>query len=171
MNKPDALKVALEFEEKGRVFYDKTARQSEDALSQKLFSTLAQDEITHAERIREIFQSLEHGGAWPPVSAQRAQSLEGEIHGFFNLHRQNLRKTAEPLEGYEFAMNLEKTGIEIYEKFSKETGNPQEKKFFLALIEEEKQHLEAIQNVYFFLSQTGDWNEQEESRRWNWMSL
>jgi rubrerythrin len=168
--KPNSLTAALDFEEKGRNFYAKTAGEVADPLSQKLFQTLAADEFRHADRIREIFAALTSGRAWPETY-KAGPSLEEKIRDYFEANRSVLNKKTTSLQGYEFAMQMEKTGIELYSKFARETADDRERRFFQALILEEESHLDALQNVYFFLTQTGDWLEADESKRWNWMNV
>ena len=46
-----------------------------------------------------------------------------------------------------------------------------EDEFFTGLKAEEGKHLEAIENVFFYLERTGDWFASNEDRVWNWMNL
>ncbi len=68
-------------------------------------------------------------------------------------------------------MEMEKKGIKAYNDFLNQTDNEAEKKFFVRLIEEEKKHLEALENVYSYITATGDWLKDEESKTWNWMNI
>ena len=36
---------------------------------------------------------------------------------------------------------------------------------------EENDHLTVIENVYFYLTRTGDWFASQEDRVWNWMNM
>ncbi len=170
-SQPNALTVALEFENRGRDFYARTAAEATDALSRKLFTTLGEDEVRHAEKIREIFSALSQGGVWPEPTAARQSRLESVIRSFFETNRDKLTPSSDHIAGYEFAMQMEKTGIDMYERFSRESENDAEKKFFAALLGEERGHLEALRNVYFFLTSPGDWYQEDESHHWNWMNL
>jgi rubrerythrin len=165
---PAALKVALEFEEKGRNFYRKTAADARDPLSRKLFSDLAEDEEKHAGRIREIFAGLSLTLAWPH-SPDQGNLMERELKAFFLAHKDTLRPETYAGEGYAFAMEMERAGMELYLQFAEESRDPQEKEFFRALAEEEKMHLDALVNVHMFLMQTGEPLQETERKYWNWM--
>jgi hypothetical protein len=165
-----AYDTAIAFEKKGREFYLHKANEASDLLGQKLFATLAEDEILHAQRIEQLKRHLLGEGAMPQAP-HAVQALQEMLQTFFNQHRAQLSKKSTNLEIYEFAMGMESQGIAMYTELAAASQHEAEKKFFLALIEEEKSHLEAIQNVHFLLSDTGNWNENEESRRWNWMNL
>ena len=164
------LQAALDFEEKGRNFYRKTAEQSNHPLSRTLFAALADDEVRHAERIREIHAAESGPGTWPDPAGGRAEKLEDAIRGFFANHRRELTPETDNVAGYEFAMRMERTGIELYSQFAREADGEGERRFFEALLREEQDHLEALQNVHAYLTQPGDWEQDEESRRWNWMN-
>ncbi len=167
----DALKTALDFEEKGRNFYTKTAATVTDPLSQKLFQTLASDEVKHAEKINAIYQALSKDQPLPEGNPVHQAHLEEHVKAFFEDHKSALSKGASNLEGYEFAMEMEKTGIDMYEKFAGQTEHEGERTFYQFLIKEEREHLEALKNVYFFLTDSGDWLQEDESKHWNWMNL
>ncbi|MBN1548815.1 MAG: ferritin family protein [Syntrophaceae bacterium] len=168
---PAALNAALEFEEEGKKYYTQKAAAAKDPLTQKLFQTLAEDESRHAERILEIHAAISNSGPWPATVLSPHRNLEQEMRDFFSSGQTALESKAEPLEGYAFAMEMEKKGIAMYAKQVQEAQDEMEKAFFHALVEEERGHLEAIQNVYYYLSNSEDWYAEEESKRWNWMNL
>jgi erythrin-vacuolar iron transport family protein len=168
---PKSLSVALDFEEKGRRFYVKTASEVTHPLSKTLFQALAEDEVRHAERIHAIYTALTEGRSWPDPSLGVGHRLEAELKAFFETHRAALGEKTTNLEGYEFAMKLERTGVELYTKFAQEAADPKEKSFFEALAAEERGHLAALDNVHAFLTRPGDWLQDDESHHWNWMNL
>lgn len=169
--RPGSLTVALNFEEKGQKFYLKTAAEVDHPVSRTLFQALADDEVRHAARIREIYAELSRGRSWPEPSLGAGHRLEPEIKAFFERHRKDLNEKAAPLNGYEFAMKMERTGVELYTKFARESSDPGERAFFEALAGEERGHLAALENVHAFLTRPGDWLQEDESRRWSWMNL
>jgi rubrerythrin len=67
-------------------------------------------------------------------------------------------------------MEMEKKGYETYAKFLKEAKTEEEKAFFKWILNEEGEHLAAIANVYAYLTGTGGWLEEDESKTWNWMN-
>ncbi len=169
-SRPTALTVALNFEEKGRKFYLKTAAEVQHPLSRTLFQALADDEIRHAARIREVHAELNRGRSWPEPALGAGHRLEPEIKAFFERHRGDLGENPTQLSGYEFAMKMERTGVELYTKFARESADAGERAFFEALAGEERGHLAALENVHAFLTGPGDWLQEDESRRWSWMN-
>jgi rubrerythrin len=167
---PEIIKTALDFEEKGRAFYTQQAQTVKDVLSRKLFATLAEDEVRHAQRIREIYAGLNTPQSWPKDLGPH-RNLQADFKAFFVAHQRELKPGSTQLQGYEFALQMERRSVELYRQAVTQSRNDRERAFFSALAEEEKNHLEAIQNVHYFLTQPGDWYEQDESQRWNWMNL
>lgn len=166
-----ALKKSLDFERKGSEFYLKLGINTRQALAKNLFYGLGKQEIDHMIRIEEIFDALKRDAPWPVVPARRIDEIEIQMKGIFErLDEERRKEELDNLKGYQLAIQMEKEGCEMYKEFSEKATNEKEKQFFLALIEEEKSHLEALNNVYYFLTQSKDWFSVEESRVWNWMS-
>ena len=161
-----ALKFVLDFEAKGVATYLKLAAQTDNRLGKKLFYSLASEEIEHARKADEFY------GAKQGFRAVEVEPIADIMKDFFEkMEKAELKKGAENIEGYELAMELERKGYAAYEKFLKDSKNGDEKNFFKWLLGEEKEHLSAIANVYFYLTGTGDWLQEEESKVWNWMNL
>ena len=165
----NALQFVLDFEAKGAATYLKLAAKTADPLGKKLFYSLAAEEVAHAGKA-DVFYSgaaVKTGGS--PV---QSAGIEAELKGFFDkMGKTSLGKGKENTEGYELAMELEKKGYEAYNGFLKSAKTEEEKAFFKWILGEEKEHFSAIANVYSYLTGTGDWLEDDESRRWNWMNL
>ncbi len=75
----EVLKVAVATEKKGYNFYKETADQIEPLEAQKMFLSLAQDEIQHLHWLEAQEESLLKKGEWltyesPP---QKARAVEG----------------------------------------------------------------------------------------------
>jgi len=159
----DKIKFAKEFERYGATLYIEIGMNAENLITKKLFYSLARQEIEHLEAIENFVLTGEY-------KAVDEIKVEEEIKDFFNSLKE--RSTAENnIGGYKTALEVEKKGYSKYEKFYREAKDEREKRFFKFLIEQEKAHIDAIVNVYSYLTQTGDWFEQEESKIWNWMNI
>lgn len=167
-----ALEKSLDFERKGSEFYIKLGIDTRQALAKNLFYNLARQEINHIIRIEEIFNAIKRDAPWPEVSARKISEIENEMKKVFDKLGKHTRKVKlDNLEGYRLAIDMEKQGYEMYKEFSKKAIDEREKQFFAAMTEEEKTHLEALDNVYYFLTESKDWLSVEESKVWNWMSI
>ncbi|WP_066353804.1 ferritin family protein [Fervidicola ferrireducens] len=89
---------------------------------------------------------------------------------FFQLEESERKMPLDHIEGYKLAIEMEKRGYEMYKKFYSEAESEGEKKFFEALMKEELEHLNSLDNVYRFLTGTEIWYSEEESKVWNWMN-
>ncbi len=163
------VEFGLDFERKGTMLYLELASETGDSLSKHLFYTLAKQEIDHAWRIDKF--NLD-AGEQPRASGYGSMnSVEEEVRQFFKGMKDSMKRNKSNLQVYESAMKLEREGYRAYEIFLKEATDTGEKRLLEFLLGEEKKHMEAIANVYSYLSETSDWFEQEESRVWNWMNI
>ena len=58
------LQAALEKEQKGREFYEKAASECVNELGRDVFRVLAQEEVIHIKRVKQIYESLQGGKSW-----------------------------------------------------------------------------------------------------------
>jgi len=167
----EALATSLDFERKGGEHYIQLGIDTKQHLAKNLFYNLAKQEIDHMMRIEEIFEVVRQGANWPEIPERKMSEIEEEMKKIFERLDQKAREEGlDNLKGYRLAIEFEKKGYEMYTRFSETAGSEREKRFFAALAEEEEKHLEALDNVYHFLTESEDWLTVEESKVWNWMS-
>jgi len=159
----NGIKFAKEFEKYGANLYIEMGIKSENLITKKLFYSLAKQEIEHLETIEKFVLSGDY-------KTEKSEMIEDNLKKFFTELKEK-NKIESNIEGYKMALEIEKKGYFQYEKFYKEAKDEKEKKLFKFLMEQERLHLEAIINVYSYLTETGDWFEKEESKIWNWMNL
>ena len=158
------MKFALEFERNGAKFYIDMGIEAGNILTKKLFYTLARQEIEHLEAIEKFLADGNY------EKQEGSKEVEQEIKNFMK-DLTDERKIETQLQVYEMALDMEKKGYIQYEKFYKEAKDEKKKEFFKFLMNEEKKHIDAIVNVYSYISNTEDWLQREESNVWNWMNL
>jgi len=168
------LKVALDYENEGLAFYTKAATGATNPLSRRLFRTLAGQEIEHAKKVEEIYSLIERGRRLPtPEKLKKVGGhveLEKDIKDFFKtVDRKSLRDDIGNVEAMRVALNIEKKSFDLYSELAKDAGNESEREFLLALKKEEQQHMDALDNVYYYLTDPKMWFSSDESRVWNWM--
>ncbi|SHM77288.1 Rubrerythrin [Caldanaerovirga acetigignens] len=165
----EILEKALKFEQEGYEYYMKISKQIINPLAKRLFESLAQQEKVHEEIIKSLFAS----NNFDSVKEFKSNTalLEEELKALFSQLEDCQRKIPlDHIEGYKLAMEMEKRGYEMYKKFHIEAKSEEEKKFFEALMKEELEHLNSLDNVYRFLTGTEVWYSEEESKVWNWMN-
>jgi rubrerythrin len=165
----DALQASLGLEQKGYDHYQKALADAKNPLTQKLFTTLAEQELEHMRRIRELFEEGEKETTAATIPGEALEMVVKEIFDSFSKDDRS-DWDIDVASGYEHAMHLEQESIDMYSSFTSESADASEKDFFQALKEEEVKHLTALQNVYHYLKATSDWFESTESETWNWMN-
>ena len=157
------IEFAKEFEKNGANLYIELGMKAENLITKRLFYSLAKQEIEHLETIENYVLEKNY-------EKFEQQNIEEEMKGFFNSLKEK-QKTENQIDGYKIALEVEKNGYSHYEKFYKEAKDEKERKLFKFLMEQEKTHIDAIVNIYSYLTETGDWFEKEESKIWNWMNM
>jgi rubrerythrin len=164
------LEFTLEFERKGAVLYMDLAKQVKNPLGKELFYLLAVEEVQHAQRADGMYSKIAAGGLKP--SAAALPGVEEKLKSFFKTVKPGkLDKNTDNIKAYSLAMEMERAGYKAYSDFLKNAATKEEKEFFERMLVEEKNHLDSIANVYNYLTNAGDWLQEEESRTWNWMNL
>lgn len=172
MKKIGSLEFALDFEIKGTLLYLKLAKNTRNILSKQLFYSLGAQEIDHAKRADETYEMLKKDKGWSSIDTENLPPVESALKDFFKKAKKvDLKKNSENLSGYKLAMAMEEKGYGVYSNFYDNSKNESEKKFFKELMVQEKQHLDSLRNVYYYLTNAGDWFQEDESKIWSWMNI
>jgi len=164
-----SLEQALEFEKEISLFYLEQGQITTNILVQRLFLTLAKQEIDHMMYIGDIAEDLA-GGQQP--SGMPEPDIEEEIKAFFTkVGTRELSKEAGNIEALEMAIDMEQEGCVMYRECIARSAEPHQKEFFEKLTRQETAHLESLRNLHYYLTKTGDWMQAEESKVWNWMNI
>lgn len=168
----DPLKFAHEFEVKGLNFYLKYAFKTKNTLAKELFYNLAQREIEHAQKLDVLFNQAEKSVSGKIDLSVDASGIERELKEFFKRKvTKELKSGPLDIAGYKMAMKMEQKSVEIYSAMRDKAATPAKRKFFDLLVTEEESHYIALDNVFRYLTKTGDWMQEEESKTWNWMNM
>lgn len=164
----EVLKTALELEEKGYRYYHEVSGKAGNPLTRNLFTVLAEQELSHMDRIKELY---EKSSIQISKSTVPSEELQKAVRQVFNNFSKEERDTwdIDIEDAYEYAMQLERDSSKMYRDFSTKSKNSGETEFFKSLENEENAHFSALQNVYNYLKHTQGWFEAEESKTWNWM--
>lgn len=166
-----ALQRAYELEKKGLEFYIGSAMKSKNALAKRTLFSLAREEIDHMMKIDEILSALGDTDKWPEIHVSAPANIEESIREFFNnTGKEVINRNSEDSHIIKKAIELEDESYALYSELSKKSASEHERKFYTELMKQEAEHREALENVYYYLTKTGDWLEKEESRSWNWMN-
>lgn len=162
------LEAAIKMEEDGREFYLKASDKAKNPAAKKLLSSLADQELDHIERIKQIHHGLNEDKDWNDFD----KSITGEAQAKLDLvfkplsDSESKRLVADPasLEAIKMAMKKEKDSYDYYDKQEKETDIFIAKKFYNRLKSEEEHHYELLEEAYLYVSDPASWFVKEEGR-------
>lgn len=167
----EEVKLSIELEKKGYDFYTKTASKTKNPLAISTLKGLAEREIEHLNRIRELYQDMSGEkklkSDWlKDVSV--APSKKELIRPILENLKENLNKKIETSkdidEAYHVAEGLERESYTLYDKISKESKDQTAKKFYAALAQEEREHYAILEETLKYLNNPGEWYREQE--RW-----
>lgn len=148
---------ALKMEEDGKVFYEKLAAETGVAELKTIFSMLAAAEDQHCKAIEAMKKKVAPGSADSMV----LENTKNVFQGLLEKKSVHEILKSDP-DGYRHAIKSAMTGIKLYEDMAKKESNPATAKYLLMLAEEEKKHLEIMENIYDFAEAPKDflaWGE------------
>ena len=154
----DALELAMKMEKDAIAFYTEAARKTTSPAGKKMFQTITEDEKHHLEMVSQIIKGLNitHKDTSPMKKVKTVfESMKDEM-------MKKIAATADDLEAFKIAMNMEKEGLEFYRKTLAGSKKEKERALLEQLIHEEQQHYDIFANTYQFLANTGNWFMWEE---------
>jgi len=160
----DVLSSAIKFEEDGRNLYLECIKKTKHPWGKSLFQSLADDELTHIERLKETFETLtvsqEYTKDFLPLAAEKQwknifERAKGKLDAV-------VKATTTDIEALELGIDFEKKGMKYYQKLSEESRNPLEKKFYQILAQEENRHFLILKDSQELLTDPSSWFEKTE---------
>ena len=154
----NALDLAMNMEKDAIAFYTEAARKTTSPAGKKMFQTITEDEKQHLAMVSQIIKGLNitHKDTSPMKNVKTVfESMKDEM-------MKKIAATADDLEAFKIAMNMEKEGLEFYKKTLAGSKKEPERNLLEMLIKEEQQHYDIFANTYQFLSDSGNWFMWEE---------
>lgn len=154
----NAVEIAIRMETDAIAFYNEAAAKVKNMAGQRLFFAIVEDEKRHLELLTDLFKglnvSLKDQGMLPDIKTV-FEELKDEM-------MKKVEATADELNAFKIAMEMESEGVAFYKKAAAETASSDEKLLFGRLIEEEERHYTVFSNTYSFIKDTGNWFLWEE---------
>jgi len=165
MNKRmNALKFALENEQKEREFYLANARRTKNLAGKNMFKQIADEEKEHYEVLRKLHDQWEKKKKWPATVPMKVKkSLAGSI-----LKSMSGKKAArivgneDDLKAIRTAIDFEARGVALYTKLEEGSADPKEKAFFNLLASIEREHFLSLRDTEEFLTDPASWYQNIE---------
>jgi len=159
MNKNEILKVlkeSLAMEEKGYNFYKEGAEKIKNSLGKRMLNRLAEDELIHIQRIKDIYQHL------MDETADQIQLPREKVENFdqiFARMREQMQEAVEDLtevgvddeEIINVALELESHAKFYYQEAAEKANDQKVIAFYQRLAQEETNHYELLRKTNNYL--------------------
>ncbi|MCX5816190.1 MAG: ferritin family protein [Proteobacteria bacterium] len=155
----NALEVALNNEMKEREFYLKHAGQTKNPLGKAMFKQIADEELEHYERLKELHKKWKKKDKWPetiPLTVKNTNIKEILVNTFKNIDK-TAKADAGDLEAVKIAVDFEEKGTQFYAKLRDASTNPREKEFFELLAMIENEHYLSLRDAEEYFTDPTSW--------------
>ena len=147
-----ALQKALSMEEDGYKVYTKGAEKIKNSLGKKMLERLAQDELNHINRIKEIYAYIS-GASEEKINIGKPRIAD--FKEIFNRLKNQLDEAVEDLsevgvddqEIVDIGLELETHAKFFYTEQAKKTDEPLVKQFYELMAAEEQSHYDVLRNA------------------------
>jgi rubrerythrin len=153
----ESLNLAIELEQKGHDYYQENAAKTNNPMAK----------LDHIKTIKKIAA----GKDVENIEVQKSnveENVKEVFESFSDKEKEDWEEIDEQV--YKHALELEQDIYDLYAKLADQTEG-KEKEFFEALMTEENNHYESIQNTLYYLTENSQWLDEEESKVWNWMNI
>jgi len=140
----EALKVAMATEKKGYNFYKETANQIEPSEAQKMFLSLAQDEIQHLHWLEAQEKSLFKRGEWLAYEPPPQRAVEGLPIFPSQEVKKKIGKYRSQLSALKLGLKMEESSRQLYLKAVAECLDEKGRAMFSPLAAWEQEHWELL---------------------------
>lgn len=160
----DALEVALANETREREFYLQNAKRTKNPVGKAMFRQIADEELEHYERLKELHAKWEKEQRWPEKVPLKVKNT---------LVRDVLKRVVEKeaklppgdlddLEAVRKAIDFEAAGAIYYAELRDKVADPKEKAFFNLLADMEHEHYVSLKDTEELMTNPADWFRNKE---------
>jgi len=143
---------AIKMEADGKLLYEKLAAETRVSELKTIFTLLASAEEEHRKAIEKMKKET------PPGNAE-SKVLENARNVFQDLmeRRSTLEMLNEDPDGYRHAISCAMAGVKLYETMATRETNSSTARILLMLADDERKHLEILENIYDFVEAPKDY--------------
>lgn len=156
----EALELAIQTERDGIDFYRNAAEKTADGMGKKMFLSLVADEERHLAVLQKISCEedvcIDDLGDVMPKMRLKTIFSEAESGPAADTSKES------DAAALTVAMEMEKKGYEQYAAAAKAAKDPDIKRIYERLAEEEEEHWEILSETLSFLEDTGNWYMWDE---------
>ena len=160
----NALEVALNNEMREREFYLKNAERTKNPVGKAMFNQIADEELEHYERLKEVHERWERDEKWPEtIPLEVKDTIVKDIlkDSVKNLDKMP-EKDDDDLKAIQTAIDFESKGASHYAKLRDDVSDPKEKEFFNLLASIEHEHYLSLKDTEEYLTDPASWYTKTE---------
>lgn len=160
----DALETALDNETKERDFYLAHAARTRNPLGREMFLQIADDELEHYERLKQIREKWKSHEQWPETVelTVKQTAIQAALSDMIRKARGSAAAETGDLEALKVAADFEARGAEAYTRLSEAVADAREKAFFALLASIEREHCLSLKDAEEFLKDPSSWFTRRE---------
>lgn len=159
-----ALEVALNNETREREFYLKNARRTKDPLGKAMFQQIADDELEHYERLKQLHEKWSKQEKWPGTVPLKVKDtvVKDILVDFLKKVVKTAKGDADDLGAVRTAIDFEAKGAKYYAQLRDDVSDPKEKQFFDLLSRIENEHYLSLKDTEEYLVDPTSWYRKKE---------
>ena len=160
----NALEVALNNETKEREFYLKNAERTSHPLGKLMFQKIADEELEHYERLKQLHEKWEKGEQWPETLPLEVQGtvVNNILNGIIKKVDETIEGDDDDLKAVRTAIDFEAKGVKFYAELRDMVSDPKEKQFFDLLSKIENEHYLSLKDTEEYLTDPASWYRKAE---------
>jgi len=160
----NALEVALNNEMREREFYLKNAKRSKNALGKAMFQQIADDELEHYERLKQLHEKWNKQEKWPGTVPLKVKDtiVKDILVDFLKKVDKTAKSDADDLQAVRTAIDFEAKGAKYYAQLRDDVSDPKEKQFFDLLSRIENEHYLSLKDTEEYLTDPTSWYRKME---------
>lgn len=153
-----ALQDAVQMEVEGRQFYLAAAKSVKSEGVRQIMEYLAESELYHIKKFKEIYDSLQQDPNWTESLAAFTPPKH-EPYVCVLAMTKDVQETGgkDDLQALRSAIKMEECGIDYYTKLARETNIPLARRFFMSVAHEERAHYLVLMDMHNYLTLPEDW--------------
>lgn len=139
---------AIQMEDDGYAYYKELASSATLPGLKTVFTSLAEDELKHAE----VFRALKLAESSGPMPVSNALDTAQNIFKLLPRGAENLKNVPDSLAAYQHAMKLEADSFRFYKDSANKEVDDKIKELLLQIASEEQEHFNILENLYHFVN-------------------
>ncbi|MCK5282857.1 MAG: ferritin family protein [Nanoarchaeota archaeon] len=162
----EAIKTALQNEEKSVELYQEAAKRTQNPIVKKTMLFLAKWEKQHIEKIKKLNARIIGEMHAVDIKTECSEDPMCVVKDFFSKNiddfKEKLKGEPEDIKVYETGMEIEKQGYVFYKKAKEDTDDEEAGQLFEFLAKEENIHYKFLEDQHSYISDPESWYLDEE---------